>query len=99
MMFIRNTRSFLALMVIFCSMIFMIFSDAILSLNLEQMGVDDQYIGYVFALIAFCYAVTCPLVGIACKYVKRQYLTLTSLSLATVALLLYGPSEILNLPK
>jgi predicted MFS family arabinose efflux permease len=60
------------------------------------MGVSENYIGYIFALGAFTYAIASGLVGILFKNVNRKYITLLAFIIAIVALLLFGPSLILH---
>mmetsp|Transcript_16881 Transcript_16881/g.12064 ORF Transcript_16881/g.12064 Transcript_16881/m.12064 type:complete len:122 (+) Transcript_16881:97-462(+) len=76
----------------------LLFSDSILSLRLEEMGVKDNNIGFVFGGTCFTYAMCCPIVGILNTKVKGTYLTFIGLVISVVALIFYGPSQLLHLP-
>ena len=92
------------------AMIFMLFFDSILAVHLIiEMGVSENvagnfkvyfsFIGYYFALICFTYALSSPLIGYLMRHLPRRYITCCSFFLAFVALLMMGPSEVLEFPE
>lgn len=83
------------------AMIFMLFMDSILSNYLiKEMLVPDTRVGYFFALPCFIYSVSAPLIGYVVKFIPaRLYLTQVAFLISFVALLMFGPSEVLGFPK
>jgi MFS family permease len=82
-----------------CAMVFMLFFDSILSLRLEEMGVPENDIGYVFAIGCFTYALSSPVVGYLCKKFPGRVVTQFSFICAAISLFLLGPSELLHFPE
>lgn len=80
------------------AMIFMLFMDTIFSNYLLSIHVSEDYIGYIFAIPCGIYSVCSPLVGKLCQYVDKIYLTQFAFLLSFVALILFGPSEVLGFP-
>ena len=73
--FFTNKRAMLAIVASIFAMIFMLFFDSILSLRLVALNLNPDYIGYVFALGAFLYALSAPFVGMLCRIIPRRYVT------------------------
>lgn len=61
--------------------------------------VSDSNVGFVLAVGAFTYAGASPLVTIVFKNTERRYVSLIAFTMATFSLLVFGPSEMLRLPK
>jgi hypothetical protein len=91
-MFLTNRRALFAIIASIFAMIFMLFFDAILSVRLQQMGVEEKNIGFIFALLPMFYALAAPFVGLLCRKVRTMFVTQFSFLLAFIALLLFGPS-------
>lgn len=74
-------------------MIFMLFMDTILSNYLiDDMEVDEAYVGYFFALPCLIYSISCPLVGYMTKFFPRPFLTQLAFLITFVGMLMFGPS-------
>lgn len=110
-MFLFNARAMLAVVSSTIAMVFMLFYNGILSVELTtHMGVDGDNVGkhtsllilstgYIFALGALMYALSSPLVSIVFRGLPRRYITQIAFIVSSVALFLFGPSELLNLPE
>ena len=99
-MFLFNTRAMLAVVSSTIAMVFMLFYNGILSVHLqENMDVSSDNVGYIFALGALMYALSSPLVSIVFRGLPRRYITQLAFIISSIALFLFGPSELLNLPK
>ena len=99
-MFIFNPRAMMAIISSAIAMIFMLFYNGILSVHLqENLHMDPTDIGYIFALGCLTYALSSPLVSIVFRGVPRRFITQLAFIVSTVALFLFGPSELLGFPE
>lgn len=97
-LFIFNRRSFFAIISSMFAMVFMLFANSILSVQLEKMGVPDKNIGFIIALGALTYAVTSPLIGVIFKRIATRYITFLAFLISVIALFMFGPSKLLGFP-
>jgi len=97
-MFLLNTRAMLAVFSSMIAMVFMLFYNSILAVELASMGVGVDSVGYIFALGALMYALSSPLVSIVFKGMPRRYITQIAFIVSSVALFLFGPSKLLGFP-
>ena len=73
---LTNKRAMMCAVSSIFAMIFMLFMDTILSNYLiDEMHVDESYVGYFFALPCLIYSISCPLVGYMTKFFPRPFLT------------------------
>lgn len=71
-MFFTNRHSLIAALSAMFTMMFMLFFDGILSLRLIDLGVNEDNVGYIFAIGPFCYSFSAPFAGYVCKFFKRR---------------------------
>lgn len=96
-MFLKNPRAMMASISSMFSMIFMLFFDSILSDHLKyEQKVDENAIGYFFALVCLTYAISSPFIGMLTKVIDRKYVTCSSFFIATISLFMFGPSKLLK---
>lgn len=74
-MFLKNKRAMMASVSSIFAMIFMLFMNTSYSNYLLSVGVDKDYVGYIFALGCFVYSVCSPIVGLLCKCIPKIYMT------------------------
>jgi MFS family permease len=99
-MFFTNIRAMLAIISSMIAMVFMLFYNAIISNHLiDTYDVPEDQVGYILALGALFYALSSPLVSIVFKGVPRRYVTFLALIVSSVALFLFGPSVLLDIPQ
>lgn len=111
LMFLKNRRAMMALVSGIFAMIFMLFFDGILTMHLiSEMDVGENSagkkaiielicIGYFFGLICATYALSSPFVSVLTTLFPRKWLTFFAFLLASVALLMFGPSQLLKFPE
>lgn len=80
------------------AMIFMLFTDTILSNYLLSVDVPEKYVGFVFSIPLLFYIVMAPVAGWVCKFMPKIFMTQFSFLLGFGALLMLGPSEVLGFP-
>lgn len=97
-MFFTNRRALFAAMSSGFAMLFMLFFDGILSIRLVDMGMEEKYVGYIFSISCFCSTAMAPFAGLLCKYVNKRLITFISFIVSSIALLFFGPSELLGFP-
>jgi sugar phosphate permease len=78
--------------------IYQSFNSAVIALVIEGYGVPDFAVGYIFAIPCLTYIFSSAIVSLVIKKLPRKLFFLFSFMLATVALLLMGPSKLLGLP-
>jgi MFS family permease len=82
------------------AMIFMLFFESILTMHLiNDMKLSENTAGYFFGLICATYAISSPFVGCLTTFIARKWLTFSAFLIAFVALLMFGPSQVLNFPN
>ena len=97
---ITNRRAMMCAVSSIFAMIFMLFMDTILSNYLiDEMKVDENYVGYFFALPCLIYTISCPIVGYATKFVPRLYLNQLAFLICFVGMLMFGPSKVFGFPQ
>ena len=93
MMFLRNRRAMMAVVSAIFAMMFMLFFDGILTMHLiNDMEISENSAGYFFGLICATYALSSPFVGCLTSFFPRRWLTFGAFLIASVALLMFGPS-------
>lgn len=65
-MFLTNWHALIAALSATFALMFMLFFDSILSIRLIDLGVNEDYIGYIFSVACFCYALSAPIAGYLC---------------------------------
>lgn len=97
-MFLFNKRSFFAY--VSCALIgvYTSFNYAFLSLVLQEFGLSDSQIGYVFAIPCLAYCICTVLVSYVVGKLPRRLFIFISFMLFTVSLFLLGPSLMLHMP-
>lgn len=81
------------------AMIFMLFMDTIFSNYLLSIGVGEDYLGYIFAIPSLLYVIFAPIAGYYSNKIPKIYMTQFAFALSVIALLLFGPSKVLNFPQ
>lgn len=98
-MFLRNRRAMMAVVSAMFAMVFMLFFDGILTMHLIlEMDIPENQAGYFFGLICATYALSSPFMGCLTTLIPRHFLTFGAFLLASVALLMFGPSQMLGFP-
>jgi Na+/melibiose symporter-like transporter len=99
-MILKNRKVMMAIVSAMFAMMFMLFFDGILTMHLiSDMDINENSAGYFFALICATYAFSSPFVGILAQFVPRKWLTFFSFCVASVALLMLGPSKLFGFPE
>jgi MFS family permease len=98
-MFLFNKRSFFAYMS--CSLIgiYTSFNYGFLSLVLQDFGLTDSEVGYVFAIPCLTYATSSIFVSYIVSKYPRRLIIFSSFLMFSVSLLLLGPSMMLGMPN
>jgi sugar phosphate permease len=78
--------------------IYQSFNSAIISLVIEGYGIPNYAVGYIFALPCLTYTFSTAIVSLFIRKVPRKLFFLCSFILATISLLIMGPSKLLGLP-
>jgi uncharacterized membrane protein len=92
-MILKNRRAIMAIVSGVLAMIFMLFFDSILTVHLiNDMKINENTVGYYFALICATYAISSPFVRCLTAIFPLHWLTFFAFLLSSVALLLFGPS-------
>lgn len=98
--FLKNRRAMMAIVSAIFAMMFMLFFDGILTMHLiSDLNIGENSAGYFFALICATYALSSPFVGILATFAPRRWLTFLSFCVASIALLMLGPSKLLKFPE
>ncbi|TNV82635.1 hypothetical protein FGO68_gene1456 [Halteria grandinella] len=98
-MILKNRKVMMAIVSAMFAMMFMLFFDGILTMHLiSDMDINENEAGYFFALICATYAFSSPFVGILAQFVPRKWLTFFSFCVASLALLMLGPSKLFGFP-
>ena len=79
------------------SVICIVYVDPILAVQLTDMGMTEQNVGYAFALIGFAFGVGGPVAGVVCNYLPKVYVMELGLIFVGFSELLVGPSFYLNI--
>jgi len=105
-MFLRNKDAMIATVSAVFALIFLLFFYGILAVHLitdldigeNSVGNNNfilNYIGYFFGLVSATYALSSPFVAFFASIMPCRWLTFISFYIATAALLLLGPSQLL----
>jgi sugar phosphate permease len=78
--------------------IYQSFNSAIIALVIEGYGIPSYAVGYIFALPSLTYTFSSAIVSLFIEKVPRKLFFFCSFLLATISLLLMGPSKLLGLP-
>lgn len=99
-MILKNRKVMMAIVSAMFAMMFMLFFDGILTMHLiSDMDINENEAGYFFALICATYAFSSPFVGMLAQFVPRKWLTFFSFCVASLALLMLGPSKLFGFPE
>jgi hypothetical protein len=94
-----NQRLMMSVLSCILATIFLLYTEPIISDHLIEIGVSDDYIGYIFASACFAYAVAAPVVGCLTSKFSKESLTLFAFTLSSLALLIQGPSRLFGLDQ
>ncbi len=67
--------------------IFLLFNEPIISDHLIEVGLSQDYIGFIFAASCLAYAIAAPLVGYLTNHFTKEGLSLFAYILSALALL------------
>jgi cyanate permease len=99
-MFLFNKRCFFAYISCTVICLFNSYNSAFLTDVLrDEKGIPEQYNGFILALPCFTYAVSSFFVSIVMRRFPRRLFILVSFMLLSFALLMQGPSDLLNFPE
>ena len=98
-MFVYNKRSFFAFFSCTAVAIFNSYNSSFLTQVLrDEKGIPESYNGWILALPCFTYAMSSFFVSMVMKYFPRRLFILISFMLLFFALLIQGPSKMLEFP-
>jgi predicted MFS family arabinose efflux permease len=89
----------MSLVICFFAILCLVYIDPILSIELTRLGMPEEDVGFVFALLGGSFAIGSPLAGCLCERVSRQIVLQFGLFAISGSLLLVGPSPLLGLPE
>lgn len=84
--YVRNPRVMMPLLSCILGTIFLLFSEPIISDHLIELGLSEDYIGFIFAGSCLSYAISAPVVGFLTKTFSKESLTLFAYILSAMAL-------------
>lgn len=98
---LSNFRVVLACISGILAMIFMLFYDTIFTDRLLEIGVSENYIGYIFSICTLTFSISCPIAGYLCNRYPwlKIYMTQLAFPFTFISLIQMGPSQILNFPN
>ena len=66
-----NRRSLTAVINCTLAMVCVMWVDPVLAVRLTQMGITEDNVGFVFAIVGFSFGFGAPLAGVICESVSR----------------------------
>jgi predicted MFS family arabinose efflux permease len=96
-MFFTNARALLAGFASTIAMMFLLSLESIISIRFSDLGVSEDNIGYIFAVMCLTFALGSILTGYLCKYLSTPVITVGALVFSTISLILLGPSQFLHI--
>ena len=95
--YIRNPHVMMPLVSCILGTVFLLFSEPIISDHLIELGLSEDYIGFIFAGSCLSYAISAPIVGYLTNNFSKESLTLFAYILSAIALCIQGPSKVLGI--
>jgi predicted MFS family arabinose efflux permease len=80
------------------AIISIVYLDPILAVQLTSMGMNEDNVGFVFAIIGGAFGVGSPVSGWVCTRVNRTIVMQLAIVMLPFSILLCGPSAFLGLP-
>ena len=96
-MFFTNIRALLAGFASTFAMMFLLSLESIISIRFDDLGVSEDNIGYIFAVMCLAFALGSILTGYLCKYLSTPVITILALIFSAISLILLGPSQFLHI--
>jgi hypothetical protein len=97
--YMRNPRIMMPLVSCILGTVFLLFSEPIISDHLIELGLSEDYIGFIFAGSCLSYAISAPIVGYLTNIFSKESLTLFAYILSAIALCIQGPSKVLGIEQ
>lgn len=94
-----NKHCFFALMICLIGSFDVTFYEGFISTNLVTKGLDEEYVGFVFAVNSIAYFTCCMLFHQLCGNISRKFFFTFSLFSAGATMFLFGPSILIQLPN
>ena len=86
----------MALTLGFLSIFCLVFLDPILAVQLVDIGMDKENVGFAFAIMCASFALSSPLAGLLCQKVPRPVVIMVGCAAMVPSLMITGPSKILG---
>jgi len=91
-MFLTNSTAVLLIVTAIVTMVFEFFMDPIIGLELVSLGMKEQSVGYVFAVIGGAFGIGALVAGKLCAIIPRRIVIQIGLVCMSLSVLLVGPS-------
>ncbi|CDW75990.1 permeases of the major facilitator superfamily [Stylonychia lemnae] len=96
----KDSESFILLLTACFSVVFTLYIEAILAIQLYKIyGVQQNLVGLFFLSASFLYVIGAPLASWLAKYIHKRYIILIALIIMVFQSFLEGPSQILGMPQ
>ena len=94
-----NRHAVFAILTCFVGTFNIVFFQGFIPNTLEDLGLDESYVGYVYGSQSVTYLLACILLPYTCEESPRKLQFVVSILGMGVCMLMMGPSELLNLPN
>ena len=96
---LKVRRALFCLMNVIFALMFSVFFEPFLTVDLSSIGFNENYVGFYFGIFALAYTVMSFMVGPLTKRLRPSTLSFASYIIIAVGCSLFGPSSILDNPE